>query len=78
MSQVLVRQVDTTTIERLKLRARGNNRSLEAELRIVLRDAANESYTSRDVMAEVARVRELFAGRAFTDSADLLREDRER
>lgn len=41
MAQVLVRNLDKKTVDRLKARARRNGRSLEAELRVILeREAA--------------------------------------
>jgi hypothetical protein len=76
MAQVLVRDVDPEVVEKLKVRARRNQRSLEAELRVVLEEAVQEpNFAIRD---DVQRVRALFSGRSFTDSATLLREDRER
>lgn len=40
MSQILVRNLSPETVERLKKRARDNNRSLEAEVREILVTAA--------------------------------------
>ncbi len=76
MSQVLVRNIDSAVLQKLKLRAQNNQRSLEAELRIVLEEAVAES--NADAFADVAKVRALFAGRKFSDSAELIRENRER
>jgi antitoxin FitA len=76
VAQVLIRDVEPEVIEKLKVRARQNNRSLEAELRLLLQQAAGRS--GPEVLAEVERVRAMFAGRVFSDSAELLREDRER
>jgi antitoxin FitA len=76
MAQVLVRDVEPTVIEKLKARAKENGRSLEAELRLILQRAAGDDID--DALAEVERVRALFAGRTFSDSAELVREDRER
>jgi antitoxin FitA len=76
MAQVLVRELEDEVVERLKQRARRSGRSLEAELRLILQQAAVE--WSPDVMAEVERIRARFAGRTFSDSAELIREDRDR
>jgi antitoxin FitA len=76
MTQVLVRDVEPQVLDKLKARARQNGRSLEAELRLILRQAAGEPASS--LLPEVERVRAMFAGRAFSDSAALLREDRDR
>ena len=76
MAQVLVRDVDTQIVEKLKQRARQNGRSLEAELRLILQRAAGVLDSA--VLAEVERVRSMFQGRTFSDSAELIREDRDR
>jgi plasmid stability protein len=89
MSQVLVRDVDHAAVERLKALARRNHRSLEAELRVVLEQVAATTETDApnagsgwadagDFQAQVDRVRGLFACLRFDDSANLLREDRDR
>jgi antitoxin FitA len=76
MAQVLVRDLDGEVIEKLKERARHNGRSLEAELRLILQRAAGEHASN--ALAEVERIRARFAGRSFSDSAELVREDRDR
>lgn len=84
MSQVLIREVEPVIVERLKQRAKRSGRSLEAELRLVLQRAADEEEKGEDgvaqsvPMADIERVRALLAGRTFSDSVALLREDRER
>jgi plasmid stability protein len=75
MPQVLVRDIDPAVFDRLKERAKRNGRSFEAELRVILKDAAEKNAT---VTPELERIRELFRGRPASDSAELLREDRER
>jgi plasmid stability protein len=75
-AQVLIRDLNPEVVEKLEVRSRRNQRSLEAELRVVLAEAVREpSFAMRD---EVHRVRAQFEGRLFTDSVALLREDRER
>jgi plasmid stability protein len=76
MAQVVIRGLDAEVVEKLKERAQRSGRSLEAELRFVLRQAASEDYAS--ARAAVERVRALFEGRRFTDSTKLVREDRDR
>lgn len=46
MPQLTVRNVDSGTIDRLKSRATAHGRSLEAELRDILRQAAGEPATA--------------------------------
>ncbi|MEO7716995.1 MAG: Arc family DNA-binding protein [Capsulimonas sp.] len=76
MAQVLIRDIDETTVSQLKERARSNHRSFEAELRLILEQAAQRSMHSS--AAELEKIRAMFAGRTFSDSVELLREDRER
>jgi antitoxin FitA len=75
MAQLLVRGVDDTTVNALKMRAKRHHRSLSAEARTILQEAAAGAGNWRE---EVERVRAMFEGRTFSDSSDLIREDRER
>ena len=75
MAQVLIRNVDDETVRRLKRRARQHGRSLASEVRTILREAVE---TGVDWRIQLERVRALFEGREFSDSSDLVREDRER
>ena len=79
--QVLIRDLDSVVLDKLKARARRNGRSLEAELRLILARAAEGGWPERvdwgAVRAEVERVRARFAGRTFSDSTELIREDRD-
>lgn len=68
MAQVLVRQLPEDTVERLKRRAKRNSRSLEQELRAILMDAVMEPKE------ELAKIREAFGHKRFSDSSDLMRE----
>ena len=76
MAQVLVRGLADDVVDRLKARAKRNGRSLAAELRLVLEEAAGQDLD--EARAALERVRALFAGQTFSDSAELIREDRER
>ena len=76
MSQVLVRNLPTEVVRKLKLRARQHRRSLQEELKEILEQAAQQNV--KGVQAKVNRVRKLFAGRTFSDSSDLIRKDRAR
>jgi plasmid stability protein len=76
MSQVLVRNLPTEVVRKLKLRAKQHRRSLQEELKEILENAAQQN--AKDVQAKVRAVRKLFAGRKFSDSSDLIRRDRAR
>lgn len=74
-SQVIVRNLDASVVSALKAKARRSNRSLEAELRIVLTRAARPDRA--DLVAEADRIRAMSAG-PLEDSVVLLREERAR
>lgn len=77
MTQMLVRDLDPEVVERLKERARSNGRSLQKEVRAILEGAAR-TYTMEEAREVTEKWRERFAGREFSDSTELIREDRDR
>lgn len=76
MPQILVRNLHKDVVARLKARAQLHKRSLQAEVLKILEEVVAPS--PRSYWREVDEFRARFAGRVFTDSADLIREDRER
>jgi len=76
MAQVLIRDLDPKVVAALKKIARENGRSLEAELRIILEQEARRR--SIDFWKVAREIRARFADRQWSDSAELIREDRER
>ncbi len=74
---VLVRKVDIATIEKLKHKAKRQNRSLQAQMLIGLRSEAAKTEPA-DRLEEIRRIRASIKNRQQTDSAILLREDRDR
>jgi plasmid stability protein len=76
MSQLLVRDLDIGTVERLKLRAQRHGRSLQGEVKMILQAAATFSMSEADGVAE--RWQRKLSGGAYRDSAEAIREDRER
>ena len=77
MAQVLVRQLDEKVVERLKKRAKQHGRSLQSEVKTILEEAVPD-YEAAWKRIERFRKRLSESGRRFSDSADLIREDRER
>jgi len=76
MAQLLIRDLEVETIERLKARAKLHRRSLQGEVKLILE---NEAAMSRDnPWALAERIRAAFGGTRFSDSAELIREDRGR
>ena len=76
MAQVSVINLPKEVVRKLKMRARQHGRSLQEELKNILEQAAQQN--KKDVQAKVNEVRKLFAGRKFSDSSDLIRQDRAR
>mgnify|MGYP001611879719 CR=1 FL=1 len=77
MAQILVRDIEPETINRLKLRAKSHHRSLQGEAKLILEEAA-EKITWENAMERARKIRESFGGKKFSDSAALIREDRDR
>jgi antitoxin FitA len=75
---VLIRDLDEKTVNELKKRAEKRNRSLQAELKAIIEDAAandwQRTWAAADHIFEELRA----TGRKFSNTTELLREDRER
>lgn len=78
MADVLIRNIDKKTLEKLKERAASNNRSLQEELKELV-----EFHAKPDIEVTRGRVNEVLvkykaSGKNFPDSGDELSEDRNR
>jgi plasmid stability protein len=76
MSQLTVRNLEAALVRRLKIRAAQNDRSAEAEHRAILEAALRP--TEPDFWERAAALRSATHGRPATDSAILVRADRDR
>ena len=76
MAQILVRELPSGVVARLKKRAKSSGRSLQSEVKMILEDAARTDPGEAWQIAD--RIRAGFRGRRFPNSADLIREDRDR
>ena len=76
MAQVLVRNLSDDVVRRLKRKAARNGRSLEAELRKVLEEAAR--LDRAEFRRRARDMRDRLEGRYRSDSTALIREDRDR
>jgi plasmid stability protein len=76
MSQIVIPDLDDATLARLRERAARHGRTIETEAKTILAEA----LASNDPWAEVNALRDKLAasGRTFSDSAELIREDRDR
>ena len=78
MAKLTIRNLDDEVVKRLKKKAKDNGRSLEAELRVLLSETANR-LTGKEARALADRIAAMTPeGVKQTDSAELLREDRDR
>ena len=78
MGTVTIRNLDDRVIDALKAQAKANQRSLEAEVRYVLGQEVNHRLRMaafRERTAQLARETESVPQ---TDSAELIRQDRDR
>jgi len=78
MANVLIRGVPEEVLNRLKIMAKSHNRSLQQELRVFLENTVTQS--SPEIFQKMAEIRKKLRRKPvrFTDSANLLREDRSR
>jgi antitoxin FitA len=77
MPDISIPDVDDQLLARLQERARQNGRTLPAEVKIILEGAIPPA---EEIWARVDRLRNQLAasGRTFSDSTELVREDRDR
>jgi len=77
MADILIRGLDDDVVRKLKARAKSNGRSLQAEVKGILERSA--------VVLDMAAARQLvdgirksFGNKVFSDSTEMVREDRDR
>jgi plasmid stability protein len=75
MGQIIIRDLDDNLLDRLKQRAEINHRTLEDELRAILLEATTADR--REKLSQIDRIRAMTPRRLTTDSAALIREDRD-
>jgi antitoxin FitA len=77
MAQVLVRHLNDKVVDRLKKRAKEHGRSLQSEVKTILEEAVPD-YEQAWKRIDALRLKLKRSGKRFGDSADLIREDRDR
>ena len=80
MPDILVRNLPEEVLLSLKRRASGHGRSLQQELRLLLeRLASEDDDEGLDPLAAARELRERLraSGRVFSDSTQIIREDRD-
>ena len=82
MAELVIKDVDEATLEKLAKQAEAFGRSLQDELKMILSRATLYSTAPTVSMAEARKMademRAKLVGRHHTDSVELLREDRSR
>ena len=76
MSDILVRGLDSQLVNRLKATAKRHGRSLQGEVKAILVEAV--SFLSREAQIASSNWKKSLWGRKHSDSAGLIREDRNR
>jgi antitoxin FitA len=76
MAELVLPDVDESVLQHLRDRARSHGRSPAKEARAILADALRGSRTGPWSAVDAIYSRLAASGRTFSDSADLLREDR--
>jgi antitoxin FitA len=76
MPDLLIRDLDPELMERLKRRAKANSRSVQAEVKEILKKSAPLSW--QQFRAEVEALQPSLTRRRPSNSAELIRGDRER
>jgi plasmid stability protein len=77
MPQLLIRNLEEETVARLKRRALVNHRSLQAEVQLILENAAKVQPGNFWANANRIRAHLQTGKQVFSDSAELVREDRD-
>jgi plasmid stability protein len=76
MADILIRGLEAEIVERLKSRAKRHGRSLQGEVKLIVEQAAG--VRGPEIEAMLGRWQQRFAGRKFSSSTRLIREDRRR
>ena len=76
MPNILIRDVSLKTVNRLKARAKQHNRSLQGEVKHLVEETVKT--TMEDARLRARKIRSSFGKKTFSDSAELVREDRDR
>ena len=78
MAQILVRNLSEKLVRRIKRRAVAGGRSLQGEVKTALEKAYEDPTVDRREFLRLAdKFRESFKGRTFSDSTQMIREDRD-
>lgn len=77
MPQLVIADVDDAVIQRLEMQAAAHGRTVDAEANAILTQALEPSVSSSWEAVDALRNKLSASGRDFSDSAELVREDRD-
>ncbi|MDP5017638.1 hypothetical protein FJR11_07115 [Anabaena sp. UHCC 0187] len=82
-AQVVLGNINPNVLEKLQVLAQSHNRSLEDEVNIILEnfvqaELVNQESAKAQAWAKIDTARQRHLGKTFSDSVELLREDRNR
>ena len=77
MGTLTIRDLDDAVVDKLKARARANNRSLEGEVRMLLTDIAEGRSSAARLRDLADRIAAMTPDVPQTDSTELIRRDRD-
>jgi plasmid stability protein len=78
LAELLIPNMAESLLERLQKRAEARGSTAEAEAKRILTQALDPTMADPWAVVDAIRERLASSGRTFTDSTELLREDRER
>ncbi|MBD2693546.1 FitA-like ribbon-helix-helix domain-containing protein [Anabaena catenula] len=82
-TQVVLGNINPAVLEKLQGLAQRHNRSLEDEVKAILEnfveaELVNQDLAKAQAWAKIDTARQRYLGKTFSDSVELLREDRNR
>ncbi|AFZ14270.1 MAG: hypothetical protein WBB28_20180 [Crinalium sp.] len=83
MNQIVLENVNPNLVEKLQILANKHNRSLEDEIKVIIAQVAEaevieEKNDIATAWSKIEEARQRHSGQVFSDSVELLREERNR
>lgn len=76
MAEILVRDLEPELVKQLKSLAKQHGRSLQKEIKLILKESVPLNLSEAAMVSD--EWQKQLHGRSFSDSANLIREDRDR
>lgn len=78
MPNILVRNLESETVDELRIRAKRNQRSVQAEVKSIIEEATRSRAGAVERALRLSQeMHRMTRGRDMPDSTDIIREDRE-